>query len=357
MTLRSGVTCCAPSVTSSDTGRRSALDSGTSAEGRRHVRGAWTALANYRWSLVAGLGGDPATLLRAAGVRDQDVGNYDASISIRAAIRALNRPQRSPPQWISGDDWHSGKGLRSWDRSVWLHAATVGDALAIFNTFMAAYSLGYRHPDHAAGRTAVIYCTSSSCSIEPASHLQTAELARGARVIRCCWAPTTPHWPCTYDPLTPEAFYLQYFAAAHFAERYGFTMRTADLSRPNRDDSPGGRRLPEHRRWARDRGTVRTYRAPVAAYRGGDAQRGRRSSSAYLHPKTLQRRLARRTPHRYSGRSGPCDVADRYLRTTGTGLTHWHVNGAGAEQSVLTCSLKRRSENELRFSMPSCHGR
>lgn len=30
-----------------------------------------------------------------------------------------NRPQRSPPQWISGDDWHSGKGLRSWDRSVW----------------------------------------------------------------------------------------------------------------------------------------------------------------------------------------------------------------------------------------------
>lgn len=40
-TLRSGVTCCAPSVTSSDTGRRSALDNGTSAaEGRRHVRGA-----------------------------------------------------------------------------------------------------------------------------------------------------------------------------------------------------------------------------------------------------------------------------------------------------------------------------
>lgn len=50
------------------------------------VRG--TALANYP-SLVAGLGGDPATLLRAAGVRDQDVGNYDAFISIRAAIRAI----------------------------------------------------------------------------------------------------------------------------------------------------------------------------------------------------------------------------------------------------------------------------
>lgn len=52
------------------------------------VRG--TALANYP-SLVAGLGGDPATLLRAAGVRDQDVGNYDAFISIRAAIRAIGR--------------------------------------------------------------------------------------------------------------------------------------------------------------------------------------------------------------------------------------------------------------------------
>lgn len=50
------------------------------------VRG--TALANYP-SLVAGLGGDPATLLRAAGVRDQDVGNYDAFISIRMAITGL----------------------------------------------------------------------------------------------------------------------------------------------------------------------------------------------------------------------------------------------------------------------------
>ncbi|MXI80317.1 hypothetical protein GR254_08700, partial [Mycobacterium tuberculosis] len=33
---------------------------------------------------------------------------------------------RSPPQWISGDDWHSGKGLRSWDRSVWLPTLLAG---------------------------------------------------------------------------------------------------------------------------------------------------------------------------------------------------------------------------------------
>ncbi len=79
---RSGVTYCAPSVALPDTGRRSAPDSGTSAaEGLSICCGARDRLANYL-SLAAGLSSDPATLLRAAGVRDQDVGNYDAFISI-----------------------------------------------------------------------------------------------------------------------------------------------------------------------------------------------------------------------------------------------------------------------------------
>src|SRR3974377_448997 len=60
------------------------------------VRG--TALSNYP-SLVAELGGDPAGLLRAAGIRGGDVGNYDAFIPLRAAIEATESAARgtTPP--------------------------------------------------------------------------------------------------------------------------------------------------------------------------------------------------------------------------------------------------------------------
>ena len=50
------------------------------------VRG--TEMSNYP-SLVAELAGDPASLLRAAGIRRYDVGNYEPFILCRAAIRAI----------------------------------------------------------------------------------------------------------------------------------------------------------------------------------------------------------------------------------------------------------------------------
>lgn len=103
------------------------------------VRG--TALANYP-SLVAGLGGDPATLLRAAGVRDQDVGNYDAFISIRAAIRAIESAAAVTATMDFGRRLAQRQGIEILGPVgvAARTAATVGDALAIFNTFMAAYS-------------------------------------------------------------------------------------------------------------------------------------------------------------------------------------------------------------------------
>lgn len=101
------------------------------------VRG--TALANYP-SLVAGLGGDPATLLRAAGVRDQDVGNYDAFISIRAAIRAIESAAAVTATMDFGRRLAQRQGIEILGPVgvAARTAATVGDALAIFNTFMAA---------------------------------------------------------------------------------------------------------------------------------------------------------------------------------------------------------------------------
>lgn len=254
------------------------------------VRG--TALANYP-SLVAGLGGDPATLLRAAGVRDQDVGNYDAFISIRAAIRAIESAAAVTATMDFGRRLAQRQGIEILGPVgvAARTAATVGDALAIFNTFMAAYSpvIAIRITPLAGQRS---FIALEFLLDEPASYPQTMELALGVAlgVIRLLlgadYAPLAVHLP--HDPLTPEAFYLQYFGCRpYFAERVGgFTMRTADLSRPL------------------NRGIGAHHRAPAAAHRSGDAQRGRRAVPPA--PENAATSTCGGEHHiRYSGRSGP----------------------------------------------------
>lgn len=141
------------------------------------VRG--TALANYP-SLVAGLGGDPATLLRAAGVRDQDVGNYDAFISIRAAIRAIESAAAVTATMDFGRRLAQRQGIEILGPVgvAARTAATVGDALAIFNTFMAAYSpvIAIRITPLAGQRS---FIALEFLLDEPASYPQTMELALG----------------------------------------------------------------------------------------------------------------------------------------------------------------------------------
>lgn len=294
------------------------------------VRG--TALANYP-SLVAGLGGDPATLLRAAGVRDQDVGNYDAFISIRAAIRAIESAAAVTATMDFGRRLAQRQGIEILGPVgvAARTAATVGDALAIFNTFMAAYSpvIAIRITPLAGQRS---FIALEFLLDEPASYPQTMELALGVAlgVIRLLlgadYAPLAVHLP--HDPLTPEAFYLQYFGCRpYFAERVGgFTMRTADLSRPlNRDDvahrvvvdylssiTPLGEGIVESVR------TIVRQLLPTGA-----ATLNVVAEQFHLHPKTLQRRLAEEnTTFVILVDRVRKDVADRYLRTTGIGLTH-----------------------------------
>ncbi|WP_042916044.1 AraC family transcriptional regulator [Mycobacterium canetti] len=313
------------------------------------VRG--TALANYP-SLVAGLGGDPATLLRAAGVRDQDVGNYDAFISIRAAIRAIESAAAVTATMDFGRRLAQRQGIEILGPVgvAARTAATVGDALAIFNTFMAAYSpvIAIRITPLAGQRS---FIALEFLLDAPASYPQTMELALGVAlgVIRLLlgadYAPLAVHLP--HDPLTPEAFYLQYFGCRpYFAERVGgFTMRTADLSRPlNRDDvahrvvvdylssiTPLGEGIVESVR------TIVRQLLPTGA-----ATLNVVAEQFHLHPKTLQRRLAEEnTTFVILVDRVRKDVADRYLRTTGIALTHLARELGYAEQSVLTRSCKR----------------
>jgi AraC-like DNA-binding protein len=314
------------------------------------VRG--TALSNYP-KLVAELGGDPATLLQAAGVRDQDVGNYDAFIPFRAAIRAMESAAEttSTPDFgrrlgqLHGIEILGPVGVAA------RTAATVADALAIFNTFMAAYS-----PAISLQITALADLERSFIAVEflldePIFCPQALELALGFSlgVLRLLmgtdYGGLAVHLP--HDPLTPPRTYVEYFGCtAYFAERRsGFTVRSADLNRPlNRDDiahravvgylssiTPLGAGIEESVR------TIVRQLLPTGA-----ATLEVVAEQFHLHPKTLQRRLAdENTTFVAVIDQVRKDAADRYLRTTSISLAHLARELGYAEQSVLTRSCKR----------------
>jgi len=314
------------------------------------VRG--TGLSNYP-SLVSELGGDPAGLLRAAGVREQDVGNYDAFIPIRATIRAIE----SAAEATATPDF--GRRLAQRQDIEILGpvgvaartAATVADALAIFTTFMAAYS-----PAIALYITPLADPQRSFIALEflmdeAVPCPQTMELALGVSLgvfrllLGANYTPLSVHLP--HDPLTPEASYVQYFGCkAYFAQRRaGYTVRTADLSRPlSRDDvahravvdylssiTPVGAGIEESVR------TIVRQLLPTGA-----ATLEVVAAQFHLHAKTLQRRLAdEATTFAALVDQVRKDTADRYLRTTGISLPHLARELGYAEQSVLTRSCKR----------------
>jgi AraC-like DNA-binding protein len=314
------------------------------------VRG--TALSNYP-SLVAELGGDPAVLLRAAGIRNQDVGNYDAFIPYRAAIQAIE----SAAQTTDTPDFGRRLAMRQGIEILGpvgvaaRTAATVADALSIFSTYMAAYS-----PVIAIRVTPLGDEQRSLLTIEflldsPPPHMQTTELSLGVslRVFRLLmgadYAALKVHLP--HDPLTPKADYVRYFGCApEFAARAaGFTVRTADLGRPLSRDDVAHRSVVDYLNGItpRNAGIVESVRTIVRQLLPtGAATLELVADQFNLHPKTLQRRLADEgTTFAALLDHVRKDAADRYLRATGISLSHLARELGYAEQSVLTRSCKR----------------
>jgi AraC-like DNA-binding protein len=323
-----------------------------SAEGQRMsvVRG--SGLSNYP-SLVTELGGDPTGLLRMAGVRERDVGNYDAFIPFTAAIRALESAAEATTTPDFGRRLAQRQGIEILGPVgvAARTAATVSDALAIFSTFMTAYS-----PVIALNIAPLAEPQQSFISLQfllddAPPYPQTLELALGVslRVFRLLMGAnyTALAVYLQHDPLTPEAAYLQYFGCRpYFAARTaGYAVRSADLDRPlNRDDiahravvdylssiTPLGAGLVESVR------TIVRQLLPTGA-----ATLEVIAEQFHLHPKTLQRRLAdESTTFAALVDQIRKDAADRYLRTTGISLPHLARELGYAEQSVLTRSCKR----------------
>ncbi len=314
------------------------------------VRG--TALSNYP-ALVAELGGDPASMLRAAGIRVRDVGNYDTFIPLRAAIQATESAAQTTDTPDFGRRLAQRQGIEILGPVgvAARTAATVADALRIFSTYMAAYS-----PVIAISVAAMADLQRSFLAIEflldrAPPHPQTTELSLGVslRVLRFLmgseYAPLSVHLP--HDPLTPKADYVRYFGCTpHFAERTaGFTVRAADLSRPLHRDDVAHRAVVDYLNGItpRNAGIVESVRTIVRQLLPtGAATLDLVAEQFNLHPKTLQRRLADEdTTFAALVDQVRKDAADRYLRSTGIGLSHLASELGYAEQSVLTRSCKR----------------
>ena len=314
------------------------------------VRG--TALSNYS-SLVTELGGDPAGLLRAAGIRDRDAGNYDAFISYRAAIQAIESAAQTTGTPDFGRLLAQRQGIEILGPVgvAARTAATVADALRIFGTYMAAYSpaitirvLPLADPQRSL--LAVEFLLDS-----PPPHPQTTELSLGVslRVFRLLmgadYTPLKVHLP--HDPLTPKADYVRYFGCTpEFASRAaGFTVRTADLGRPLHRDDVAHRAVVDYLNGITPRGagiveSVRTIVRQLLPT--GAATLEVVADQFSLHPKTLQRRLAEEdTTFAALVDQVRKDAAERYLRNTAISLTHLARELGYAEQSVLTRSCKR----------------
>jgi AraC-like DNA-binding protein len=314
------------------------------------VRG--TALSNYP-GLVAELGGDPAALLRSTGIRSQDAGNYDAFIPYRAAIQAIESAAQTTNTPDFGRRLAQRQGIEILGPVgvAARTAATVADALAIFATYMAAYSpvIAIRVAPLADPQRS--FLTLEFLLDNPPPHQQTTELSLGVslRVFRLLmgadYIPLRVHLP--HDPLTPTADYVRYFGCTpEFASRAaGFTVCSADLNRPLHRDDVAHRAVVDYldRITPQDAGIVESVRTIVRQLLPtGAATLDVVAGQFNLHPKTLQRKLADEgTTFGALVDQIRKDAADRYLRDTGISLTHLARELGYAEQSVLTRSCKR----------------
>ncbi|WP_071288039.1 AraC family transcriptional regulator [Mycolicibacterium llatzerense] len=314
------------------------------------VRG--TGLANYP-QLVTELGGDPARLLRASGIRAADVGDYDAFIPFLAVLHALESAAEATATPDFGRRLAARQGIEVLGPVgvAARTAATVADALSIFSTYLAAYSPAIEirvTPLNEPGKSFIAFGFRLE-HIPPAPQSMELSLGLAVRVLRfllgSAWSPLSVHIP--HAALTPAGDYVTYFGCtAYFAQRTaGFAIRTSDLRRALHRDDVAHRAMVEYLNTivTPETGLAQSVRAVVRQLLPtGAANMTVVAGQFNVHPKTLQRRLA----------DDGCtfaqllddvrkETADRYLRTTGISLSHLARELGYAEQTALTRSCHR----------------
>ncbi|MGH3563950.1 MAG: AraC family transcriptional regulator [Mycobacterium sp.] len=314
------------------------------------VRG--TSLSNYP-RLVTELGGDPEKLLRAAGIRPQDVDNYDVCLPFRAVLQAIESAAASTATPDFGRRLAQRQGIEIIGPvgAAARTAATIANASAVVNTFMSAYSpaIGISMVPLDNRERSFLKFELLLDGVPPCP--QSVELALGVSlgVLRFLlgpgYTPLSVHLP--HGPLTSVSDYLEYFGCrAYFAERTtGFTVRAADLRRPLHQDDVAHRALVEYLNsiTTHETGLAQSVRSIVLQLLPtGLATLDVIADRFDLHPKALQRRLAGEgTTFAALIDQVRKETAGRYLRDTQISLSQLAREIGYAEQSVLTRSCRR----------------
>lgn len=313
------------------------------------VRG--TALSNAA-RLISDLGGDPAALLGAAGIRLEDAGEYDVFIPLAGVLQVVETAARATGAPDFGRQLAERQGIQILGPVgvAARTAPTVGHAVGIFTTFMTAYSpalaVSLLHVDT---DTAFVDLEVLLDKMPPSP--QSVELTLGVtlRVLRLLlgpeYAPRSVHLP--HLPLTPEPDYVRYYGCTpHFAEpKAGFTVRADDLRRPLRRDDVAHQAMVEYltRVTERDTGLTQSIGAIVRQLLPTGAVTLEVIAAQFaVHPKALQRKLADEgTTFAAVVDNTRMRMAERYLRDTRISLSHLSRELGYAEQSVLTRSCRR----------------
>lgn len=314
------------------------------------VRG--TSLSNYP-RLVAQLGGDPEALLAAAGIDPDVVGRYDVFVPLPRVATAIESAAAATATPDFGRRLAQLQGIEILGPIgvAARTAPTVADALQIFENFLSAYSpaISLRSTTQSDAERTFIEYLMTAPDLSP--HPQGDELSLGVtlRVLRFLlgaeYAPLSVHIP--HEPLGDVEDYRHYFGCRPvFGERaMGFTIRSADLTRPLQRDTLAHDAVVQYLRTVtsaepRTIASVRTLVRQLLP--SGRVTLDLIAAQLGLHPKALQRRLAA------DGTSFAAvvdevrrELAERYLRDTRITLSHLARELGYAEQSVLTRSCHR----------------
>jgi len=314
------------------------------------VRG--TSLSNYP-RLVAELGGDPVALLATAGIDLGAVGRHDVFVPLPRVATAIESAAETTDTPDFGRRLAQLQGIEILGPVgvAARTAATVADALRIFENFLSAYSpaISLRATvDNDPDRTFIEYLMIDP-ELPPHPHGDELSLGVTLRVLRFLlgadYAALSVHIP--HEPLCDVEDYRRYFGCRPvFAERaMGFTIRSADLGRALQRDKLAHDVVVRYLTaiTSTEPSTIASVRTLVRQLLpSGTVTLDLIAEQLSLHPKALQRRLAADdTNFAAIVDDVRRERAERYLRDTRITLTHLARELGYAEQSVLTRSCGR----------------
>lgn len=314
------------------------------------VRG--TSLSNYP-RLVHELGGDPVELLRDAGIDSRDVGHFEAFIPFEGVATAVESAAIATATTDFGRRLAVRQGIEILGPVgvAARTAATVADAFAIFENFMAAYSPAIsttvtQLDDPARAFFEFRLLLEGSPPIPQSTELTLGVALRVLRLmIGTSYAPLDVHVP--HQPLTPEDDYRRYFGCPprFGAKAAGFTLRTTDLAQHLNHDRLANQAVVQYLKLitARDSGFSASVRTMVRQLLPtGTVTLELIADQFNMHPRALQRRLTDEgAPFRELLDDVRRRTAEHYLRDTNMTLSHLTRELGYAEQSVLTRSCRR----------------